>query len=47
MSDESTCKLERRTRDAIRNRQRYRKNSHDTRLNIVAVTIFARFSTAC
>jgi hypothetical protein len=47
MSDERARKLERRTRDTIKNRQRYQENPFDTRSNIVAVTVFARFSTAC
>ena len=47
MSNESAGKLEQRSRDAIENRQRYRKNSFDTLLNILAVTVFVRISTAC
>jgi hypothetical protein len=47
MSDQSAWKVARRTRDTIKNRQRYRKNSFDTRSNIVAVTAFTRISTAC
>lgn len=47
MNHESAWKLERRTRDTIKNRQRYRNNSSDTRSNIGAVTVLTRISTAC
>lgn len=47
MSDDSSWKLEQRTRNAIENRQRYWKNALDTRSNMVAVIVFDRNSTAC
>jgi len=47
MSDQSAWKVERRTCDTIKNRQHYRNNSLKTRSAIVAVTVFARISTAC
>jgi hypothetical protein len=39
--------VEHRTCDTTKNRQRYQNKSFDTRSNIVAVTTFARISTAC
>jgi hypothetical protein len=47
MSDQNAWKVERRTRDTTKNRQRYQNKPFDARSNIVAVTAFARISTAC